>query len=90
MVSAQDEFVQATPANAAELDYIWVSRPTLWALPFQGSRFDHVSAVENDGPAEPGGEVRRGKLSEYGRVWQSLSEYGVGLARQHPGGVRRI
>ena len=53
MVSAQDEFVQATPENAADIDYIWVSRPTpktkakqLWALPFQGSRFYHVSAVE--------------------------------------------
>ena len=53
LVSAQDEFVQATPENAAELGYIWVSKPTpktkakqLWALPFQGSRFYHVSAVE--------------------------------------------
>ena len=45
------------------------------------------STFRNDGPAEPGGEVRRGKLSEYGGVWQ---EVGTDLARQHPGGVRRI
>ena len=49
-----------------------------------------MATGETDGPAEPGGEVRRGKLSEYGRVWQSLSEYGVDSARQHPGGVRRM
>ena len=34
--------------------------------------------------AEPGGEVRRGKLSRYGK------DFRFDLTRQHPGGVRRI
>ena len=44
--------MQATPQNAATLDYIWVRGATpgclsksLAKLPFQGSRFYHASAV---------------------------------------------
>ena len=53
LICAQDAYVPATAANAATLDYIWVDKPApktaskqLWMLPFQGSRFYHVSAVE--------------------------------------------
>ena len=49
---ARDCWVQATPENAATLDYIWVRGATpgclsksLAKLPFQGSRFYHASAV---------------------------------------------
>ena len=52
MLCARDEWVQATPQNAATLDFIWVRGATpgwfsksLAKLPFQGSRFYHACAV---------------------------------------------
>ena len=52
VLCARDEWVQATPENAATLDYIWVRGATpgclsksLAKLPFQGSRFYHACAV---------------------------------------------
>ena len=52
VLCARDEWVQATPENAATLDYIWVRGATpgglsksLAKLPFRGSRFYRASAV---------------------------------------------
>ena len=52
VLCARDEWVQATPENAATLDYIWARGATpgclsksLAKLPFQGSRFYHAPAV---------------------------------------------
>ena len=49
---ARDCWVQATPENAATLDYMWVRGATpgclsksLAKMPFQGSRFYHACAV---------------------------------------------